>query len=147
MRFCSGGLSALSRKRTSRSGMQNTWRMPSAIVPTCAAGRSPSSRSSHHPRFARLEHLFGDLAGRRDLAAVSNDWPDSVILPRARASLNSSRPSASAIMMKPRSAALSSMAESMTSASTSSSTRDEPSARKPFEQRRHLPQFAAGRRY
>ena len=47
-------------------------------------------------------------------------------------------------MMKPRSAPVTSIAESSTSASTSSSTRPDPSARSAFEQRRHLAQL--GRR-
>ena len=48
-------------------------------------------------------------------------------------------------MMKPRSAPVTSIAESSTSASTSSSTRPDPSAAQPFEQRRHLPQLRRGR--
>ena len=51
-----------------------------------------------------------------------------------------------ASMMNPRSAPLTSMAESSTSDSTSSSTRPDPSARKPFEQRGDLPQVADRRR-
>ncbi len=62
---------------------------------------------------------------------VANEVPDSVILPRARAVLNSSVPCWSASITNPRSARVASIAESSTSVSTSSSTRPEPSARSP----------------
>ena len=62
---------------------------------------------------------------------VAKLLPDSVVRPRPRAILNSSSPVAAASMMKPRSAPLTSIAESSTSDSTSSSTRPEPSARRP----------------
>ena len=48
-------------------------------------------------------------------------------------------------MMKPRSAPVTSMAESSTIASTSSRTRPDPSARRFFEQGRHLAQLARRR--
>ncbi len=65
------------------------------------------------------------------LRLVSKLLPGRVTRPRPRASLNSSSFSAFASMMKPRSAPVTSMAESITSASTSSSTRPDPRARRP----------------
>ena len=49
-------------------------------------------------------------------------------------------------MMKPRSAPVASMAESITSTSTSSSTRDEPESAQPIEQRRQRPEIDDARR-
>ena len=65
------------------------------------------------------------------LRLVAKLPPGSVWWPRPRAILNSSSPVALASMMKPRSAPLTSIAESSTSDSTSSSTRPDPSARSP----------------
>ena len=58
--------------------------MPSATVPVCSSARSPSSRSS--------TMLCWPVANTRSgiFRLVSNVRPDSVTLPRARASLNSS---------------------------------------------------------
>ena len=65
------------------------------------------------------------------LRLVAKLLPGSVVRPLPRAILNSSSPVGAASMMKPRSAPLTSIAESSTSDSTSSSTRPEPSARSP----------------
>ena len=119
-----------------RSGMQATWRMPSATVPMCTLARSPSSRSATIFSSPVLNTSSGILR------LVLKPLPGMVMRPLARASfMSSSLPSAPASMMKPRSAPATSMAASSTSASTSSSTRPEPSARRPFEQRRQLPQI------
>jgi hypothetical protein len=76
------------------------------------------------------------------LLLVVNDVPGSVRPPRPRAFLNSSTPSASGIMMKPRSALVTSSAESMTSVSTSSSTRPGSEGAEAVEDRRHLGEIA-----
>jgi hypothetical protein len=68
---------------------------------------------------------------RESCGSVAKLVPGQRLLPRPRASLNSSSCSAPASMMKPRSAPVTSIAESSTSASTSSSTRPLPSARRP----------------
>ena len=78
--FCS----ARSTYRTRRSGVHSTWRMPSATVPVCSCARSPSSRSSTIVCWPVANTVSGILR------LVSNVRPDSVTLPRARASLNSS---------------------------------------------------------
>jgi len=66
------------------------------------------------------------------LILVVKDVPASVCFPRPRATRNWSSPVASASMMKPRSAVVASTAESSTSVSTSSRTRPDPRARRPF---------------
>ena len=65
------------------------------------------------------------------LRLVWKPLPGSGCRSRDRPIVNSSRPPSSASMMKPRSAPLTAMAESITSTSTSSSTRAELSARNP----------------
>ena len=77
-------------------------------------------------RLAGAEHFLGNLAAGREAAAGQRDACRA-----PRAILNSSSPSAGASMMNPRSAPLTSIAESSTSDSTSSSTRPVPSARSP----------------
>ncbi len=66
------------------------------------------------------------------LALVVNEVPGRVMCPWPRAVLNSSSLSPLASMTKPRSALVTSSAESITSVSTSSTTAPEPRARKPF---------------
>ena len=99
--------------------------MPSATVPMCTLARSPSSRSATM-RGSPVRNTSSGI-----LRLVAKLPPGSVLRPRARAILNSSSSVGAASMMKPRSAPLTSIAESSTSASTSSSTRPEPSARSP----------------
>ena len=104
--------------------------MPSATVPRCCPAKSPSRRSATIRSCPVANTSWGIFW------LVANDCPDSVTLPRARAILNSSSPFGFASMMNPRSAPVASMAESITSTSTSSSTRDEPRLAEPIEQRR-----------
>ena len=113
-------------RANTRSGTHSTWRMPMAIVPPCALARSPSSRSPTILLAPVSNTSFGILL------LIVNDVPDRVRPPRPRAVLNSSTPCASGIMMNPRSALVTSSAESITSVSTSSSTRPDPSARRPL---------------
>ena len=85
------------------------------------------------------EHGFGNLAARLERAARQRD-----LAARAR-ELELELPCGLASMMKPRSAPVTSMAESSTSVSTSSSTRPDPSARSPSEQAGHVPDLAGCR--
>ncbi len=108
------------------SGTHSTWRMPTAIVRSCWPARSPSIKSPT----VRLWPVRKTSRGIFSL--VVNDVPDKVVRPLPRAILNSSSPSALASIMNPRSALVTSSAESITSVSTSSSTRPDPSARRPL---------------
>ncbi len=99
--------------------------MPSATVPMCTLASSPSSRSATM-RGSPVRNTSSGI-----FRLVAKLLPGRVVRPRPRAILNSSSPSTGASMMNPRSAPLTSIAESSTSDSTSSSTRPEPSARRP----------------
>ena len=109
-----------------RSGTHSTLRMPRATVPMCTLARSPSSRSATM-RGSPVRKTSSGI-----LRLVAKLPPGIELRPRDRAILNSSSfVGVAASMMNPRSAPLTSIAESSTSASTSSRTRPEPSARRP----------------
>ena len=99
--------------------------MPSATVPSCWAARSPSSRSASM-RACPVRNTSSGI-----LRLVLKLVPGKVARSRERPSLNSSSASSPTNMMNPRSAPPTEIAESMTSARTSSSTVPELSARRP----------------
>ena len=99
--------------------------MPSASVPMCCPARLSSARSTSISCWPVAKTCCGVFR------LVSKTLPESDTRPRARPIVNSSSSEAFASMMNPRSAPVTSMAESITSASTSSSTRADPRARKP----------------
>ena len=117
------------------------YKCPIRVTRERAAGPGFSEEGMHFDedwgmlevRVERLEteYAWAEDPPSRTRRLVSNVRPDIVTWPRARASLNSRCPAWFASMMKPRSAPVTSMAESSTSVSTSSSTRPEPSARSP----------------
>ena len=123
IRFSPLSASASSTYRTSTSGTHSTCRMPRTIVAVWACACIASARS-----MMRASPVAKTSSGI--LRDVSKVRPGSVTRPRPRPTLKSRTLSAPASMMNPRSAPVTSRAESITIVSTSSSTRPEPRARR-----------------
>ena len=100
--------------------------MPMAIVPSWTAREVPVHQIADDATLAGLEDFAGNLGAGRKRRARQR-LPS---LAAGRLELEVARGFAS--MMKPRSALVTSSAESITSVRTSSSTRPEPSARRPL---------------
>ena len=115
--------------------------MPSATVPMCTLAQIAVEQVGDDLLLAGREHLFGNLAAGLEAAC-----PGSVTRPRPRAILNSSSLSASASMMNPRSAPVTSIAESMHERQHLVEHAARSERAQAFEQRRHLAEVADGRR-